>query len=302
MAKAKVLSLNVGGQAVIEGVMMRGANSMAIAVRKKDGHIWVEEIIWKSFLPQFSIKKAPFVRGVLVFLETLYNGMCALKFSAVQTLDDHTNIVNTENKKNLTFLGSFLLALVIVLSGFVVAPHLVTAFFIKDVTSLHFQVVDGIIKIGFFVSYLLLISRLNDVKRLFQYHGAEHKSIHAYEAQEELTVDNARKYPTLHPRCGTSFITFVLLTSVIVFTLVLPLFVSRLGLIGSSQIELMIFKLFLLLPVASVAYEWIRIANEKKNLFFTILNYPGLLLQKITTSEPSDEQLEVALAALKKVI
>ena len=232
----------------------------------------------------------------------MYNGMCALKFSVVQTLEDNVSAVDTENKKNLTFLGSFILALTIVLLGFVVAPHLVTGLFIKDVASLSFQVLDGLIKVVFFISYLLLISRMSDVKRLFQYHGAEHKSIHAYEAKEALTVENARKYPTLHPRCGTSFITFVLLTSVIVFTLVLPLFVGRLGYIGSSQMELMIFKLFLLLPVASVSYEWIRIANENKNLLFTILNYPGLQLQKITTSEPSDEQLEVALAALKKVI
>src|SRR3989338_11393584 len=294
MAKPKA-NLNVGGQAVIEGVMMRGATSMAIAVRRKDGHIWVEEIAWKSLLPQVSIKKVPFIRGVLVFLETMYNGMCALKFSAVQTLEDYTELANSENKKNLTFLGSFIFALLIVLSGFVVAPHLVTQVFVKDVTSLSFQITDGIIKIVFFVSYLLLISRLADVKKLFQYHGAEHKSIHAYEAREELTVENARKYPTLHPRCGTSFITFVLLTSVVVFTLVLPFF-------GSSQIELMVFKLFLLLPIAGLSYEWIRIANEKENLLFKMMNYQGLLLQKITTKEPTDDQLEVALAALKKVI
>ena len=301
MAKPKA-NLNVGGQAVIEGVMMRGATSMAVAVRRKDGRIWVEEIAWKSLLPKVSIKKVPFIRGVLVFLETMYNGMCALKFSAVQTLEDYTELANSENKKNLTFLGSFIFALLIVLSGFVVAPHLVTQVFVKDVTSLSFQITDGIIKIVFFVSYLLLISRLNDVKKLFQYHGAEHKSIHAYEAREELTVENARKYPTLHPRCGTSFITFVLLTSVVVFTLVLPLFVREFGIIGSSQIELMVFKLFLLLPVAGLSYEWIRIANAKENIFFKILNYPGLLLQKITTKEPTDDQLEVALAALKKVI
>ena len=301
MAKPKP-NLNVGGQAVIEGVMMRGASSMAVAVRKKDGHIWVQEIVWKSLFPQLSLKRLPFIRGVLVFLETMYNGMCALKFSAVQTLEDHTDIVNSENKKNLTFLSSFIFALLIVLCGFIVAPHLVTEFFVKDVTSPFFQVVDGVIKIAFFISYLLLISRLADVKKLFQYHGAEHKSIHAYEAQKELTVDNARKYPTLHPRCGTSFITFVLLTSVVVFTLVLPLLVSRFSYIGASQIELIILKLFLLLPIAGLSYEWIRIANKKENLLFTVLNYPGLLLQKITTKEPTDDQLEVALAALKRVI
>jgi uncharacterized protein YqhQ len=171
------------------------------------------------------------------------------------------------------------------------------------VRSLWFHVVDGIIKVGMFVGYIALISLMSEIRRVFQYHGAEHKSIHAYEKGEELTVENARKYPTLHRRCGTAFLLLVLVSSIFLFAIVFPLlpkdlFESRVV----TNIFYVLFKILLLFPIAGFSYEVIRSGEKLNNRLLDLLLLPGLWLQKMTTREPSDDQLEVALVALKRTL
>ncbi len=295
-----VASKSVGGQAVIDGVMMRGIDATSVAIRRKNGDIIVQDISWKSFLPSLSLSKIPFLRGMVVFLETVYNGLCVLKFSAIQNLEEEASFKSVESR-NYAFIFSFIIALFLVSMGFVALPHVLTEVVVSDQASALFQLVDGGLKIFLFVSYLLFISRFQDVKKLFEYHGAEHKAIHTYEAGEELTVQNAKKYTTLHPRCGTSFVVFILISSLLVFTFALPLFVNYFFPI-SSKWSFLALKVALLFPIAGISYEWIKMTTRRENFLTSFMQLPGLYLQRITTREPHDEQLEVALAALKRVI
>jgi len=296
-------NINIGGQAVIGGVMMRGATSMAVAVRSLQGHIIVKDLPWKSLIqPKIAFLKIPFLRGVIVFIETIYNGLCALKYSVTHDLKENTQLLQSEKSRNYTFIGSFIVATFFVTLGFIYLPHVLSELFIPLTTSVSFHVLDGVIKISLFVSYLLIISQLSDIQMLFQYHGAEHKSIYAYEAGEELTVANAKKYSTLHPRCGTSFVVFILIVILLVFALVLPPLVLFLNIPLHSQASFVILKLFLMFPIAGISYELIKKSQGTKSILFSLFCKPGLMLQKLTTQEPSDEQLEVALAALKRVI
>ncbi|MBI2609249.1 MAG: DUF1385 domain-containing protein [Deltaproteobacteria bacterium] len=296
-------NINIGGQAVIGGVMMRGATSMAVAVRSVKGHIVVQDLPWKSFIKaKASFFKIPFLRGIIVFIETVFNGLCALRYSVTHDLKENTPLLQSEKSRNYTFAGSFIVATFFVTLGFIYVPHILSEFLIPSTTSVSFHVLDGVIKISLFVFYLFMISKLSDIQTLFQYHGAEHKSIYAYEAQEELTVANARKYSTLHPRCGTSFVVFILIVSLIVFALVLPPLVLFLHIPLHSQVSFVILKLLLMFPIAGISYELIKKSQGTKSVLFSLFCKPGLFLQKLTTQEPTDEQLEVALAALKRVI
>jgi uncharacterized protein YqhQ len=296
--------VRVGGQAVIEGIMMRAPRTFTVVVRKPDGQLAVREDRWHSPMEKWSLLKKPLLRGSIVLYEALYNGIQALTYSAQEALGEEE-----EPLSPLALAGTIGLALGGAVLLFVVVPHLAAlglgVLLGKDlgVRSVWFHVVDGIIKVGIFVGYIGLISLMHEIRRVFQYHGAEHKSIHAYEKGEELTVENARKYSTLHSRCGTAFLLFVLVFSILLFALVFPFLPSEL--FGSrvvTNVFYIFIKILLLFPIAGMSYEFIRFGERVDNPVIKILLVPGLWLQKLTTREPSDDQIEVALVALKRTL
>jgi uncharacterized protein YqhQ len=296
--------IKVGGQAVIEGIMMRAPKTFTVVVRRPDGQLSVREDRWYSPMEKWPFLKKPFFRGCVVLYEALFNGIQALTYSAQEALGEEE-----EKLSPLALAGTIAFALGGAVMLFVVIPHLATlgigALVGKDlgVRDVWFHVIDGIIKVSIFVAYIGLISLLKEIRRVFQYHGAEHKSIHAYEMGEELTVENAKKYPCLHPRCGTAFILLVLMLSIFLFTVVFP-FVPK-EIFGDRIVTNAFFilvKIALLPPIAGVSYELIRLADKRPNRFLSLMLSPGLWLQKLTTREPSDDQLEVAIVALKRTL
>lgn len=296
--------INIGGQAVIEGVMMRAPNALAIAVRKPSGEVVVKEDVWRSLSRRLKFLKWPVIRGSVVLIETLINGFQALSFSANQALEEGKG----EEKLNSWTLSLVMAAAFgIGILFFVVLPHYLTGFlgyFIGRefrVESLSFHLVDGLIKVFFLVGYIYLISLLKDIQRIFQYHGAEHKSIYAYEAGEELTVSNAKRHSTLHPRCGTAFLLIVLIVSIVFFAAFFP-FLPKFPSLGKGLTNLIYvgIKLPLLFPIAGLAYEVIKLSGKKPNHpVLKMVLAPGLWLQRLTTREPTDDQIEIALRALQ---
>jgi len=296
--------IKVGGQAVIEGIMMRAPKTLTVVVRKPDGALSVREDRWYSPMEKWPILKKPLLRGCIVLYEALYNGIQALTYSAQEALDEEE-----EKLSPLALGGTIALAMGGAVMLFVVIPHLATlgmgALLGTDlgVRSVWFHVIDGIIKVSIFIGYILAISLIGEIRRVFQYHGAEHKSIHAYEKGEELTVENARKHPTLHARCGTAFLLLVLMLSILLFTAVFPLLPK--DLFGNKIVTNVFFilvKIALLIPIAGCSYEIIRLGDKFDNPVLNLVLMPGLWLQKLTTREPSDDQLEVALVALRKTL
>jgi len=300
--------ISVGGQAVIEGVMMRAPNALAIAVRKPNGEVAVKEDVWRSLSRRFKFLKWPLIRGSVVLVETLMNGLQALSFSATLALEEEKSEGKREEKINSWTLSMIMAAAFgIGILFFVLLPHYLTIFlghlFGRDlgVESFFFHLVDGLIKVFFFVGYIYLISLVKDIRRIFQYHGAEHKCIYAYEAGEDLTVSNAQKYSTLHPRCGTAFLLVVFIISIGLFSVTFP-FLPKFPSLGKGLTNLIYvgIKLPLLCPIAGLAYEIIKFSGKKPNHpVLRIVIAPGLWLQHMTTRPPLDDQVEVALRALK---
>lgn len=299
---------SIGGQAVIEGVMMRSPHFIAVAVRKPNGRIQIRHRPYSGIARKYPILKKPVLRGVVTLVESMLQGMDALSYSANIAADTENS---GEELSNWAVAGSMLMAFVFGMGLFVALPHFLTTLFSGmrsegiGVQSPLFHLIDGVLKMAILLSYVYLIALMKDIHRVFQYHGAEHKSIYAFEAGEELTVENARKHTTLHPRCGTSFLLFLVLISIAVFSIVFPL----LGLTQLSTIPfinhalMVVVKIFLMLPVAGLSYEFIKLAAcHMENPFMRGLIWPGLMLQKFTTREPSDDQLEIALASLRKVL
>jgi len=293
----------VGGQAVIEGVMMRAKNRLAIAVRKPDGEIVVEVRPWFS-LTGASLLRKPFLRGFPVLMETLVNGIKALNFSAMQSAEGE------EGESELTpwhLVLTMVVALSVALGLFVVVPHVLSVVMqwlglSGDVDSLSFNAWDGFYKMLVFVGYIGIISFVPDIRRVFQYHGAEHKVIWSFENGEEMTVANARANSRLHPRCGTSFLLFVLAVSIMLHTVLVPLLLTfyKPEVAIVKHLYIVAAKLLFMVPVSCVAYEIIRFAGKfNSNLLCRMLCWPGLVLQMLTTKEPDDSQIEVAMAALK---
>ena len=304
---------SIGGQAVIEGVMMRSPHYLAIAVRKPDGRIVIKETLWKGFADRFPFLKKPFLRGVVTLIESMLNGVEALSWSAnVAVVNDPDGKPGKkEELSTFAMFTSIFFAFAMGMLIFVAAPHFLTALlgraglFTSGINNPLFHLIDGFIKVVFLVTYIYAISLMKDIFRVFQYHGAEHKSIYAFESGEELTVANARKWTTLHPRCGTSFLLFLLIISILVFSVIFP--VLSLTKFSDNVIVnhamMVVVKIFLMLPVAGISYEFIRAsACRMQNPIFKALIFPGLLLQKLTTREPTDDQLEIALASLKRVL
>jgi uncharacterized protein YqhQ len=296
--------IKVGGQAVIEGIMMRAPKTFTVVVRKPDGDLAIREDRWYSPMEKWPLLKKPLLRGCIVLYEALFNGIQALTYSAQEALGEEE-----EKLGPWALTGTIALALGAAMLLFVVVPHLATlgigALTGADlgVRSIWFHVIDGVIKVSIFVGYIVLISLLKEIRRVFQYHGAEHKSIHAYERGDELTVENAKKYPCLHARCGTAFLLLVLVFSIFLFTAVFP-FLPK-DLFGNkiiTNVFYIVVKIFLLLPIAGCSYEIIRMGERFNNPVLNALLRPGMWLQKLTTREPSDDQIEVALVALKTTL
>ncbi len=303
---------NVGGQAVIEGVMMRAASGLAVAVRRPSGEIIVREKLWKSIGDRFPIFKLPFLRGVVVLIETLAGGMDALTFSAEQA-EEQAADGNAESKQasggssrfaTAAMLG---LALSFGIGLFVVLPHALTYFVGRffgglALESIYFHLVAGVFKLTIFVSYLALLSTLPDIRRVFMYHGAEHKVIATHEADEPLDVEHARRHSTFHARCGTSFLLVVVVSAIVLFAIVFPL-IPGLGDGLGSHVVAVLIKIPMLLPVAGLAYEINRwAANRLSNPLVRLIVTPGFLMQRLTTRAPDDEMLEVALTSLKAAL
>lgn len=278
-------NLSVGGQAVIEGVMMKGIKTV-VAVRKPDGTITISD--YGNMERPKGWKGWPIIRGTFVLYDALVTGIKALNFSANISGDEDTKLTTKD------IVLSLLIAFAVAVGLFSILPVFVTSLF-KPLrqNGVLFALVEGAIRTVIFLIYIWIISFIPDIKRVFQYHGAEHKSVHTYEAGEDLTVENAKKYSTLHPRCGTSFLMITMIAAIIVF--------SILGAFGPMNILWKIFWRIVLIPVvAGLAYEFQRFtAKHLNNPAFKPLAMPGLWLQKLTTKEPDTSQLEVGLAALK---
>jgi uncharacterized protein YqhQ len=294
---------SIGGQALIEGIMMRGPKDIAIAVRKPDGDVVLKKDPIKS-LPKIPMLKWPLVRGSVALISSMVVGMKALTYSA--EFFDVEGEAEGESKfekwlyeklgdkaDNVIIAFSMILAMVFAFGLFGVLPTVLTTFFKTFIVNRWaLATVEGLMKIALFLTYITLISKMKDVRRVFEYHGAEHKAIHCFEAGEELTVENVRKYSRLHPRCGTSFILYVLVISIMIFSVV-----SWNSILMRVGLKVLLFPL-----VAGLSYEILKIAGKSDSPFVGALSYPGLQLQRITTSEPDDGQIEIAIVAMKAVL
>lgn len=316
---------SIGGQAVIEGVMMRSPNAFVIAVRKPDGGIILRRDQWYGLSQKISFLKKPFLRGVLMLIETMANGVVSLNYSANIAMDEELKekaikkgktleeYEAEKKKKEKVDLATFLTIGVSFIFGiglFVFLPHVLTAGMGHvlgielGLDSFLFHAIDGVIKALIFLFYIWIIGFMPDVRRVFQYHGAEHKSISTFEADQSLSVENAKKFTTLHPRCGTSFIFFLIMISIILFSGIFSLVPIGQGLPPVIRhIVAVGFKVLLMFPVAGLSYEVIKKAGAcSDSLWARIISKPGMMLQKLTTREPDEKQLEVALASIKAVL
>jgi uncharacterized protein YqhQ len=285
---------NIGGQAVLEGVMMRSPSNWAVAVRKPDGQIAQVVTDISSPMARNRIFRLPVIRGVIALGESLAIGFRALAISANYAAQDpeaKEGEVQTEISRG-QILFSFAIAIGFALMLFKVTPALITSWLPIDTTGA-FVVIEGVIRVTIFLIYLLLISLLPDLRRVFQYHAAEHKAINAYEAGEELTPENVQKFSLIHPRCGTAFLLWVMVIGIFVFAFV-----------GQPAWYYLILSRILLLPViAGLAYELIRFAGKnQQNKVLMLLLAPGLWLQRLTTRQPSLDQIEVSIRALQEVL
>lgn len=298
----------IGGEALIEGVMMRGPENIAIALRKSDGEITVENKPLTTLAKKYGVFKLPILRGAVGIIESMIIGMGALMNSAEQAeLEEDSDYVPSrfevflervlgDKLKDFMIFFSVAVALVFGIGLFMVLPYLAAIPFQFDRSTtagnILYDVFEGVIRITLFFGYIVLISRLSDIRRVFQYHGAEHKTIHCYENEEDLTVENVRKHSTRHPRCGTAFLFVIILISIVVFSF-----------IKSEVVLINIAARLLLIPlIAGISYEIIKFGGRSDWKLMKLVNAPGLALQRFTTIEPDDGQIEVAISALKAVL
>lgn len=296
----------IGGQAVIEGVMMRSPRSFVVAVRRPDGGVAVRSEPWDNVFTRHRIFRLPLLRGAVVLIESLWNGMAALNFSAEQATPED---VPDEKPSQLAMAATLVVSLLLGLLLFSGVPHFLAwglgqlAGHPIDTTNYVFHLLDGFFQLVIFVAYLGLISRLPDIRRVFQYHGAEHKTIWAYETLGSFDVDDAARQTTLHPRCGTSFLLLVVAVSIAMYSAAFPQlprviendFLNNLAMLG--------IKIPMMFPIAGLSFELQRLAaRHPGNWILRALIAPGLWLQRITTKEPSRDQLEIAVCAMKRCI
>jgi uncharacterized protein YqhQ len=297
---------SVGGEALLEGVMMRGPDKMAIAIRKPDGEIIVETNPVTPASQKSKITRLPVVRGAISMVDSMVVGIKAIMYSAefIEIEDDVKTDEPEKPAKKMSdawLIFAVIIGLIFGIGLFMVIPYAISRLpewiggstvVVSASTTTLMNLAEGVVRIVLFVLYIMLISRIKDVSRVFQYHGAEHKSIFCYESGQDLTVENARRFTTRHPRCGTAFLFIVMLISILVFSI-----------IGKPTIWLNITLRIVLIPlIAGLAYEVIKFSGRNDSIVMKIVSAPGLWMQRFTTREPDDGQLEVALAALKNVV
>ena len=300
--KKKVVKYSgIGGQAVLEGVMMKNAEKYAVAVRKPDGDIEVDVENFQGALHGSKIKELPLIRGVFNFVDSLSLGTKSLNYSASfyedEDAKDHLSdraldkLTGGRAEKVMSFMLT-LVAVCLAVGLFIVFPYFISSKIESYVRNASLMaIIEGGIRIGIFVLYVLLISLMKDIKRLFMYHGAEHKCINCIERGRPLTVSNVTRSSRLHKRCGTSFLFFVMIVSIVLF------FFIRVD----NTVYRLLLRLALIPVIAGISYEFIRVAGRSNNIFVRILSFPGMLIQKITTKEPTKDMIEVAIASVEAV-
>ena len=284
-------SSNIGGQAVMEGVMMRNADKYAVAVRKTDGEIVVKTEEYKGIVQNKQIRSLPIIRGVFSFIDSMVLGMSTLTYSASFFMDEEEE--EKDEKKESVMMGlTIACSVVMAVAIFMILPYFLSQLFRKftDSTTL-ITLLEGAVRLVIFFGYILLISRMKDIQRVFMYHGAEHKCINCIEHGMELNVENVLKSSRLHKRCGTSFLFIVMIVSIIFF-----LFIRI-----ESPIWRVVFRLLLIPVIAGVSFEFIRLAGKSENKLVILLSKPGMMLQKLTTREPDASMAEVAIASVEAV-
>ncbi|WP_392486204.1 DUF1385 domain-containing protein [Haloimpatiens sp. FM7315] len=299
MSEAKT---TVGGQAVIEGVMMRGKKCVATSIRKSNGEIITDRKNIVSLTKKNKILALPLIRGFIVLIESLIIGIKTLNYSASffedeDEKDEPSKIDKLfekifKDKTNDVMLGiSLIISILLATALFFVLPTIIASFFRKSISdkSIVLNILEGIVRIVIFILYVYFIGKMEDISKVYEYHGAEHKSIFCYESGEELTPENAQKFTRFHPRCGTNFLFLVMIVSILIFSLT--------G--WNSIIQRIIYRIVLLPLISGITYEIIRWLGKSQNVATRILAYPGLQLQRLTTREPDLKQLEVAIKALK---
>jgi uncharacterized protein YqhQ len=299
----------VGGQAIIEGVMMRGREKVAMAVRKRNGDMMVEHFPFISAARKNKFWRYPVMRGAANLYESLVLGYKTLSRSADIAMEEERiakgEAVEPGKKKTgdaIASWASFAFALVISIGLFMYSPMWLLSRFLPADSSLLFNIFAGIIRITLFLAYLVLISQWKEMRRVFEYHGAEHKAIFTYEDDKPLSLDNMRPYTTLHPRCGTSFLLLVALVCILLFSMIDAIFIQFIGPYPSTVVRLLV-HLALIPVVGGASYELLKLSDRYRRLpIVGALIMPGLWLQKITTKEPDDSQLEVAAEALKAAL
>ena len=305
----------IGGQAVMEGVMMKNQEKYAVAVRKPDQEIVVETSTYEGLIKNKKIRNMPILRGVFSFIESLVLGMKTLTFSASffeEEEDEKSGSRKAEKragakkpapteeeqkkkekrKENVLMGGTVAISIVLAVAIFMVLPYYISVFFQRFITSQTLlALLEGVIRLTIFIGYVAAISLMPDIKRVYMYHGAEHKCINCIEQGMDLTVENVRKSSRLHKRCGTSFLLIVMLISIVFF-----LFIRV-----DNRILQLLLRLVLIPVIAGVSYEFIRLAGRSDHMLVNLFSKPGLLLQRITTREPDDSMIEVGIASVEAV-
>lgn len=291
--------INIGGQAVLEGVMMRAPRAIAIAVRKPSGEIVVKREPMPPLSERFPIVKLPILRGAVALFTSLVLGIKALNFSANEAIEEEIDENGESKKEELTswaLAGTMTFAFVFGIALFFFLPLYLTKLLIPVIgdNNIIFNLVDGVIRVIIFVIYIWAIARMDDIQRVFQYHGAEHKTIFAFENGEPLTLEGVKKYSRLHPRCGTSFLLIVMLVSIVVFSLIPKAW---------PFIWKALARVVLLPLIAGISYEFLKwSAKNDHHPLVKLIITPGLALQRLTTREPDDDQLEVAIRSVKEAL
>ena len=290
-------SSNIGGQAVLEGIMMKHQDEYAVAVRKPNGEIAVEKNTYQSVVKWEKLTKTPFIRGVFNFIDSMVLGIRTLMFSATFFEEEEEALSKDEAEKRdkqekAMMGGTVALSIVLAIGIFMVLPYLLSSF-LKPIVSSYFlrTVIEGFLRIGIFVAYVVLISKMEDIQRTYMYHGAEHKCINCIEHGLPLTVENVKKSSRQHKRCGTSFLFLVLAISIILFIMIRV----------ESAIMRLLIRIILLPVIAGISYEVLKLAGRSDNFLINLISKPGLAIQKLTTKEPDDSMIEVAIQAVEAV-
>ncbi len=295
-------SSNIGGQAVLEGIMMRHGDDYAVAVRKPDGEIFVQKEEYHSVIKWKALTKILFIRGVFNFIDSMVLGIKTLMFSAEFYEDEEEvksekelteeEIAKKEKQEKWMMNATVAISVVIAVAVFMVLPYFLSSLLKPLMPSYHLRtLVEGFVRIGIFILYIALISRMDDIQRTFMYHGAEHKCINCIEHGLPLTVDNVRISSRQHKRCGTSFLFFVLAISIILLMLIQV----------ESPLMRVIVRIALIPVIAGISYEVLKLAGRSENPIINLLSRPGLAIQKLTTKEPDDSMIEVAIQAVEAV-